>query len=286
MADPRSLLPFLLLLGLALSGCAGKGSPEGGDASPTAPSFQNAIQGRVTSIDYIPLAGVRLDILSVNASTTTNATGEYRFTDFQPREYLVAASKDGFKPKTQRALVAADQVFQLDFVLEDAPVVTPHKEVLDRQGTIACDLVYGADPEGRSHSNCAPIVPDNRIHEFNIKGGPSQIIIEAFWEPTTLAANQLTLSVESVGFGEQDLIFGTHVGPSGTKITLGQTLAERYYGKDGVLRTRMSGGASITGDESGPDAGLALQQTFTIYVSVFYAQFAPPNYSAGPSGPS
>jgi hypothetical protein len=91
------------------------------------------------------------------------------------------------------------------------------------------------------------------------------------------------MSVESVGFGHQDIVFGQIVGPSGIKITIPQAVVEKFYPSGGTLRTILQAGASVTGDEAGIDFGVALQQGFDVYVTVFYIEPGPTTYTANPA---
>lgn len=287
MGRVDGLLSVLVLGSLLLAGCAGSdGEAQDGTKDPGAnEEVTNAIEGTVLGDDQLPLEMAKVEILSLNVSIQTNSEGSYRFTNLAPRDYLVVASKDGYRTLTQRAIVKDQSIHQLDFVLDAKPLLEPSRETLDHVGLILCKAVYGTDPEAMEHHDCGEAgEPANNDpdHEFQIGPNAAQILVEAFWEPTTEGSKHLTLTVESVGFGHQDLVFSSISGPSGIRVTIPQSIVEKYYPEGGALRTIMAAGPSITGDEAGADAGIALNQGFTFYVTVFYIEPGPPGFSAGP----
>jgi hypothetical protein len=283
------VLSLLVVASLLLAGCAGSdGGAEGKDAGDgSEEEVTNAIEGTVQGDDLLPLEMAKVEILSLNVSVMTNSEGNYRFTNLAPRDYLVVASKDGYRTLTQRAIVKDQSVHQLDFKLDAKPLIEPFKETVDHAGRIACKIVYGTDPEAMEHHDCGQAADDinnDPDHEFQIGPNAAQILVEAFWEPTSDGSKHLTLTVESVGFGHQDLVFSSISGPSGIRVTIPQTIVEKYYPEGGALRTTMAAGASITGDEAGADAGAAIQQDFVLYVTTFYVEPGSPGFTANPEG--
>lgn len=286
----RAVGVVLLTLAMVLAGCAGDdgGAAGGGDGSGASgdneTEIRNGIEGGVQSEDLLPLERAKVEIISLNLTVTTNSEGKYRFANLEPRDYLVVASKEGFKPLTQRAIVQDGMVHQLDFMLKPRPTATPYSETLDANGFVSCKFVYGLDPESMQHHDCGSIDPNNLdTHEFEVGRDAAQIVVEAFWEPTQDGAKHMMLTVESVGFGHQDLIFGSITGPPGVKISVAQTITEKYYPEGGVIRTKLDAGPSITGDEAGLDAGVVLQQPYEVYVTVFYVEPGPPTFTAKPN---
>lgn len=286
----RSVGVLLLALAIVLAGCAGddggsSGATDGPGASgDNETQIRNGIEGIVQSEDLLPLERAKVEIISLNLTVFTNSEGQYRFANLEPRDYLVVAEKEGFRTLTQRAIVQDETIHELNFQLEARSTETPYSETLPADGLVSCKFVYGLDPESMQHHDCGSFDPNNQdTHEFEVQRNAAQIVVEANWEPTQDGAKHMMLTVESVGFGHQDLIFGSITGPPGVKISVAQTITEKYYPEGGVIRTKMDAGPSITGDEAGLDGGVVLQQNFEVFVTVFYVEPGPPTFSALPN---
>ena len=88
------------------------------------------------------------------------------------------------------------------------------------------------------------------------------------------------LTVESVGFGHQDLIFGQVSGPSPLKLPISQTMMSKYYPQGGTIRVSVAAATGALGQPDTYDVGFAVQQEFETYVTIFYIEPGPPNYTA------
>ena len=105
-------LAFVVPLLLLLAGCAEnpesskKEAPPGETSEPVLPAgVTNVLEGTVQAVGVGPLEGVLLKLDASNETRTTNAAGHYRFENLPPKDYIVIATLDGYRAKTQRAVV-------------------------------------------------------------------------------------------------------------------------------------------------------------------------------------
>lgn len=282
-----SVLVILIVLGTALAGCADKAKPVA-TAEPTEDPYAlgegvtNVLQGRVLAPDETPLASVMVELISLKLNVTTNDAGEYKFESLEPRDYLVVATRDGYRTKTQRAIIEDGKIFELNFKLDERPLTAPYNEVQTWTGMLACQAAYASSPDVTTHQNCGEALEgvNDDWEEFTFSPGGAQLVIEAFWQSTQSASTQLCLTSESVGFGHQDLIFGEVCGESGLKLPISQTMMSKYYPQGGTVRVQMSAATGALGQPDSYDVGFAVQQEFDIFVTIFYIEPGPPNYSA------
>lgn len=278
-------LVLVVFLGLALAGCQGKAMPEPtateDDPYTLGEGVTNVLQGLVLSMDGLPLENVTMRLPALNENQTTNVFGEYRFESLEPRDYIVVAAKEGYRSKTQRAIIEDGKIFQLDFKLEERPTTAAYKEVYPWEAFLSCQVAYASNPESVEKQDCGEADPNNRAsHDFPFGPGGAQLILEAFWEPTQSLSRNLSMNIASVGSQTGDIEFGSTTGPPGIKIPIGQSLMSRYFSEGGSVRVTLGAAPGALGNPDEYDAGWAIQQPVSVYVTVFYIDVGPPNYSA------
>lgn len=284
-----SVLLFLAFLGTLLSGCAEPAKPVAtsepiDDPYALGEGVTNVLQGRVLSPDETPLADAVVELISLRLNVTTNEVGEYRFESLEPRDYLVVASKDGYRTKTQRAIIEDGKIYELNFKLDEKPLALPYDELQTWTGMLACQAAYATNPEATTHYNCGEALDtvNDDWQEFSFAPGGAQVVIEAAWQPTQSASTSLMMTVESVGFGHQDLVFGQISGESPLKLPISQSMMSKYYPQGGTIRVQMATATGALGQPDTYDVGFAVQQGFDVYVTIFYIEPGPPNFSAVP----
>ncbi|HLE46769.1 MAG TPA: carboxypeptidase-like regulatory domain-containing protein [Candidatus Thermoplasmatota archaeon] len=279
----RGFWIVLVASALLVSGCA---SSKPKDAEPTTTEdedglpegINNVLLGTVVGPDSIPIGNATVEVLSVGMKSNTTEVGEYEFTNLEPRDYLIAVTKEGYRTKTQRAIVEDGKVFELNFQLEERPLDVAYNETLPFSGFIACQVAYATNPENVQYQDCGAADPNNKVvKEYEINPGGAQVIIEAEWVANQALAERLTMAVESVGFGHQDLVFGQISGPSGLRMPIEEQVMRKYYPEGGKIRVSFSAAPNLDNDYL--DVGLAFQQNYKLYASVFYIDPGPPGYS-------
>ncbi len=280
-----AVLGFLLA---GFAGCLGSNSDaeestDDSGVNATEEDIRNTLEGWIQDGELLPLAGAAIDIPSLGANRVSNADGQYRFVNLPVGEHLVTVTMAGYDTASQRALLREGFSTVLNFSLEKAPDAVPHDEILPFIGQVSCDLFLGSDPETATRQACGDVDPNNApSHEFEFGPGGAQVQLETFWDPTTKLASNLTIKVETVGFGHQDVVFAHQAGSPGMKVIIGQANMEKYYANGGRVRVTLGGGPSITGDEAEADVGFAFQQRFEIDFTVFYVQPGPLDYTSRP----
>lgn len=284
MREQRGVGAFVLLA-VVLAGCAGEAQEAGPSPSSTDPNalpegVANVLQGRVAGDDSYPIPNATVTVVALQINQTTDEAGEFRFENLEPRDYVVTASKEGYRSKTLRAIVEDGKAYELTFLLELKPNVVPYSEVLNFRGRISCQAAFAADPESVAYYDCGAVDPTSaRAKDFQFQANGAQIVVEAFWQAAQSGANNLTLEVQSVGLTTQDIVFGTIAGESGLKLPISQSLMRSYYRDGGSIRATMSAAPGMLHQPDSYDAGFAFQQDFEVWVTVFYIDPGPPNYS-------
>lgn len=279
----RALSILSLVAALVLAGCAGnKGSSTEPvpteDETGLPEGITNVLLGLVVGPDQAPIANATVEVLSVGMRTNTTDAGEYEFTNLEPRDYLIAVAKEGYRTKTQRAIVEDGRVYELNFLLEEKPLDVPYSVTLPFNGFISCQFAYATNPENVQYHDCGALDSNNKVvKEYELSPGGAQVIIEAEWDAVQSLAERLTMVVESVGFGHQDIVFGQVSGPSGLRMPIDEPVMRKYYPEGGKLRVTFSAAPNLDNDYL--DVGLAFQQDYQLYASVFYIEPGPPGYS-------
>lgn len=284
MRSAESLL-FVVLLGIALAGCSAKQNaaptPTSEDPYTLGEGVTNVLQGLVLSGDGLPLENVTVKVPAMDLNQTTNMFGEYRFESLEPRDYIVVAEKEGYRTKTQRAIIEDGKIFQLDFKLDERPTTTPYFEVLPWNAFLSCQIAYASNPESVEKRNCGEADPNNdNSEDFNFGPAGAQLVVEATWTPTQSVSRNLSISVSSVGLQTGDIEFGSTTGPPGLKVPIGMSLMSRYFSQGGAIRVELGSAPGALGRPDDYDAGFALQQPVQVYVTVFYIDVGPAGYSA------
>lgn len=275
---------LVLTLTLLLAGCAGKAKVDPNATEPTGdvlpPGVTNLLEGTVKSVDLEPMEGVQVRLDGTNQSRTTDASGTYRFQSLEPKDYIVVASKEGFRPKTQRAVIEDDRIFQLDFILDPVPTASPYHETQQYTGLIACQAHYQTAEDNAQRPNCGEGVDNNNAQRriFSVQPGIAQVVLELVWTPRSSLATELTMTVQTLG--DNGVVFAYDQGTSVLKVVVSEAIVRKYFGAGGEIQTIVESGPSITGDEAAADVGLAFQQDYTIYLTAFYHEVGPPSFTA------
>lgn len=284
---PRHLAPLLaplLALFVVLAGCAGT-TPTVGPAEvpPAAQTLGQAkLAGWVTDPTVAPVAGARVSAQGTNASTTTDEGGRFALDALPPEVPLVVvAEAPGYRVASKSLTLAADTPTLLNFTLEPIPAKVPHHEVIPLAGFLACQAAAITVEEER-HLDCGTEDPNNKGN-LEIAVGPDTagIVFELQWDPGTPAAKFLSLTIETVGFGDQDAVLSRVQGQSVLRAQVNAHQAERYYaGSGGIVRATIEAGVDPDEEESTVGASVHVQQNFQLFVGVFYVESPDPTYTA------
>lgn len=268
-------LPILFLT-LALAGCAEEEAVQEQPAPSTRDEPQ--LQGWVFDPTVLALEGVKIEVLDTGATVTTDANGYYQLEGVPlDIQVLLVASKEGYEPSSKQVRLEADTAIRLNFTLNPVPIKQPFSERLPYNGFIDC--------EGRIVTAASDIPiqcgSDNQnVWEFNVKEDLAGAVIEIGWEPGTDLAASLGARLETIGFGDQNIVIAEIFGQSILRLQIPNAVAEKYYTEPGTLRLTVEVKPDNEANEAGIGAGLAINQEFDVVASLFYVEGPPPGYTA------
>jgi outer membrane receptor protein involved in Fe transport len=97
--------------------------------SISAQERKGSITGHATDINHDPLVGARVELQPLGETTTSDAQGQFTFSDLAPNKYTLQISYVGFKPFSRELAVTSGSAANVDAVLE---IETVSQEVIVR----------------------------------------------------------------------------------------------------------------------------------------------------------
>lgn len=270
---PRAVAVAGLLLAAALAGCT-----SGGEAPALATVAMGRIHGVVTDAGLHPLAGAAVRVDGTELAAATDATGAFAF-DVPEGEYLVLATAEGHRGTAQRATALASSPAALSFALAPVPTERPSVEVSEGQGLLSCRALVEQGPE-RQEVSCGANDPNERpalAFPLGEAHGLEGVVVELSWTPSSAAASRMLLTVSAAG--EEPVAIGHAEGAGHATLTLPARVLEPVLAAGGELVVSASPAGSLFDEEATLDAGVAMQQPFAVYVSVFRHAAPPAGYT-------
>lgn len=284
------VLASTLLLGL-LAGCTSGSERTAEDAakepSPSLPGEGGGtLAGFVLDDALNPLEGVAVTNENTNATVSTDLTGAYAFEGLAPTVYRLRFDLRGFVGVLKRVNVVSSQTNWANVTLAALPRGEAHREEYDFQGFLECNHSLVPSPTGGyPPGNCVPsrlvaldTTPNSntkQVFVFPAGRDAVEVLVEMVWEADDLPfAGKLRVVVEENGTSLQGgRTYMSYEGPSPARIELRPPVLDAV---PVLLQTR----TEVTEQEP----GLAFQQPFTVYVTVFYVEPMPEDYSRIPEG--
>lgn len=267
-------LPLLVVASAMLAGCASEEQGVALDALEL-----GSVEGVVTDPGLRPLAGATVRVDGRNESATTDASGAYLL-HVPPGEHLLLASMDGYKGGALRTNAQAGISSRLDFALAPVPTIAPSIRPAEAHGLLSCGAaLYAGEQEHRY--DCGGSDPNAKASvEFGVDElhGLEGAVVEVVWTPTTQLTSMLAVAVWS-GEGEAAEFLGYVEAPGPINLPIPQRVLVDSLVAGVPLRVEISPTGSLTDEEAGADGGAALQQPFTVYLSLFYHAAPPAGYS-------
>lgn len=307
-----------LAVALFLSGCAGVSDPQGAPAAPTAgfDETTGGITGTVLDEEQLPLANAQVGLFrdepAFQSITTTDPEGRFAFSNLEPARYRLIAQALGFDPATRNVDVRAGEAAAVPLVLTKVPVVQAYHHIIPFKGFFDCSWTYSVvlgatGPCGFTNLNSTTGNPLEQFwtkskRAWNYPVGPNlmTMINELTWQKgsfatgdklavsfsyanrttthwycNTVSTNPLKLRWER---DPEDPNRGTC--PTGTaQLPSGQPTAVPIKGQ--IVRSYVNTGPGSVGGQNLP-VGLAYQQPFDLWATMFYGQSASSDFSAIP----
>ncbi len=185
----RVLLVGLLLVALALAGCAGGDDPKLDPADPQGetrgdPQTPGGLEGRIVDHATEPVADALVAVfheVEFLTETTSDDEGRFRLEDLAPGEYAVRVQADCCREEIVWMDVEPDETAELNVVVEPlqgSDVKTPHVKQFEWQGFIGCsqNAVFLSVV-----SSCSDPNHENR-HDFVVEGGVRSVSAAMEWD--------------------------------------------------------------------------------------------------------
>lgn len=304
-----------LLLIVLLAGCAA--APQTVvDFAPTAAPDPAAPQANVDdehgglvgfvsddSLNPIPDAEVILEGLGI--TTNTDGSGRFAFSLLNPAKVRVLASHPNFEIALQEVEILPGDVAEVRLQLVPLPSTEPYHVLHQGTGRIMCGI--SARP-GLGVGVCQILTTavgsasqeprvDIRLSTQNFSHVIT-LVLETTWEPSQFGAGGLHVTWEhaqnwdAIGSGtERRIIFGQVNGHNPLQLILNQTQIAEFmddpqpkrlcslYGECTLMGIGYAHSATL-GASSPADAGAYVDQPFTHFVTEFFVDSAPADYTA------
>jgi hypothetical protein len=271
----RVLAAACAVLALALAGCSGDGGNDGSDGDNTTRTPRPdgpVLQGWVFDAAVRPLAGVSVAVLEqADAVVQTNADGHYVF-DVLPtgQPLIVAASLAAYEPQTKGVTLHVDLPTRLNFTLARVPAAQPFHQVIPFAGFLSCQaaVVVGEDTEIVQECGSG----DESTFRFTADPGLAGVVVEVAWTE----AQPLAASLHAALFIGEDAEPTTElVGGSILRLQVAEQTARDRLANGGDMSVQVRVLPNTDENEAGVGAGVALNQDFQVFASLFYV--APPD---------
>ena len=280
-----------ILLVLALAGCTATPPKaiEPTQSSDVAGPQGRIVRGSVVDDELRPLAGAAITHLGGTSNTTSDANGTF-LVDGLPRakEILLQARHSIYRAQTLSVNLEFVAEAEVRFVLGGGPGPAGYHVTNVTKGIIMCQVAAGSHhgSPGFYKYSCRDVIgdvgglSDERVL-VPVDPGVTVVIVELVWEPQTQAADVMGLTVYASTNEEELLIGSLHSFPGGHYVSMKASTA--------ALQSAKSRGGNIesfvhvdpgTLDEHIPNAGVVIEQEFTLYTTAFYGEIPPPVWSA------
>lgn len=287
----------LLLLSLAMSGCAENSGdvsigPIGGAQGDVGPK----IEGVVTDDSLNPMPDVSVS-LDGATSTITDAAGAFEFAGVARGEHTLAASLAGFQD-VATVVVLADESVSVRLVMVPMPGLAPFHETKIQNGFMGCGVAFSTPTaQDPSVALCAPFAFAglNQFDQYTTYWPMGSLrqssgaIGETEWEPNQASAASMSAQWAHFFPGQNAVNFNSTQGdsPIWIRIPIEDIEAALEEGQPADCTLDECTWACLhfvwagtLGPSSPVDFTVMVQQTYTDYLTVFYNQPLPEEFSA------
>lgn len=304
----RLIVVLGLFLGASLAGCLGGGSsgPAGVDSEVLFDDETGAIRGHVTSDSLEPLNGAVVHLTDSGQNATTNEAGEFQISQVAPGAVGLEVAKLGYESVAREVQVEVGRVTETSFQLPPLPIEEPYHATEIQEGLIGCGLLLKRDEDPNASHNfiAACGVFGNlgyyAIDQFHLVWAMGDLYNtsgawgETSWTSTQAAGKGMSaiwsvLDSSNTAGGIHAIRRGNSVqSPLGISFT-SEEILDVLEAKDTIQDCTESdcnihafhyGRAETLGTPV--DVGVALQQRYTEYFTLFYNQDVPDVFSAVP----
>jgi hypothetical protein len=303
----RATLPVAaLLLSMVLGGCAGSSAPQSNEASGGGAADADAVgalQGSVYDDERRPIEGANVGLFPLGKNDTTDANGRFSFRQIPVGDYVLQITKAGYFDTNQNASVAPRRTTSLVSLIVPLPADVSYHFTFPYVGNHQC-MVYTnvflgscSHPYTAAHGTLrsngvnlsqfgAPtdVLKNNYRYNFSADRGHTEIVSELVWKAQTDASRYFVLQLscawynaavkpgETTWANENTYVKARGVSP--LRVEWSAHESQVYEKKSTWIMSR----AYLSGPADRP-AGVAVDQKFEMYNTVFYGAPAPDGWS-------
>ena len=304
-----------VVLALSFAGCAGApGTVSSAGASmapdPSAPQARvddqhGGLVGFVGDDSLLPVAQAEVILEGLGLTTYTDDSGRFAFSLLAPGTVRILVTHPSYEPGFIEVDVTSGEVAEANLQMLPLPSTQPYHVLRQGSGRIMCGV--SARP-GTGVGVCQILTTavgagseEPRVDIQLSAANVSQVVtlvLETTWQPSQFGAGGLHVTWEhaqdwnEIGSGpERRVIFGQVNGHNPLRLVLNSTqIAEflqdappmqhcAYYGECIIMGIGYAHSATL-GAASPADAGAYVDQPFTHYVTEFFVDPAPIEYTA------
>jgi hypothetical protein len=277
----------MLLVALVLAGCAAGPAPASVAADPdVAASTGRWVAGTVVADDLVPIAGALVRETGEDETVNTDAAGRFRLENVTASSTsAVEASHPAFHNSTLRVDLQYVPNAEVRFVLRPLPSQEAYHKTVPTKGEVTCQVAFGSHHgfPGFYRESCAQVLPESKERVMvAVDPGVVAGVIELAWEPQSQFADIMGLSLFLSTQKEEIMIAAVHslAGDHYVSVYTGMTPVEPAKLLGGVFDTYVHVDPSLVDEHVPTNAGVVIQQTFTLYTTAFYGDPPPPTWSA------
>lgn len=304
------IVAFVLLAGCAEAPAPGSEISAGRPPDPAAPQAHvddahGGLLGYVSDDSLNPIADVDVILDGLGLTTRTDASGRFAFSLLVPGTVRVLLSHPGFESGFRDVDIVAGSIAEIHADLVPLPSAAPYHVLHQGTGRIMCGIsarpglgvgVCQILTTAGGSSSEEPRV-DIRLSAQNFSQ-VTMLVLETTWQPSQFGAGGLHVTWEhaqdwdAVGSGtERRIIFGMVNGHNPLQLILDQAQIAEFmsdpepkkqcslYGECTLMGIGYAHSATF-GTASPADAGAYVDQPFTHFVTEFFVEPAPADYTA------
>lgn len=285
-------------------------SPDPGGDNVEIDGDVGTIGGIVHDDGFSPVPDATVTIPATNQSAKSDQAGTFRIPGVPTGTVQVFAQKPGFQTRAASVGVNSGETTSVSFELEPVPAVEPFSVTKVQRGVLGCGLMVRSYQQvivGVPICSTANAVVNLSQYEksrllWSLSGpiaGWHAGVFELEWTSTQALGSALWELWEVEGCdGDLDARIANASGRSPLWVRLNETQLERFLKKTGEaacssaatncnpdgcrMQSRVQPGDDILGSNYPADVGFSFQQTYNIYLSEFYHDAGPPDFSAIP----
>jgi hypothetical protein len=294
----------IVLLIVALSGCSGGGSKADMGPSEDLSATHGAIEGLVTDDEALPIREAEIGVKAAKASpiqirVLTSSEGRFRIENVPAGRQSVTASRPGYDDVSATVTVVPGETATVRLVMA-AKALMEYKVVSLEpfKGQYTCAVEYfqasgECDFEVKNVTGQDPISGEEHNHSFMIPGGWGGLLFEVDWQFGADAGGieGIRFQVESQeDYGGKFMKLEATEKPMKARVNQGEVAPDATLGYPipargvptwiNVLPLGTGDGALCPYYPACYGAGVAIQLTYTVHVTIFYGGPVDPEYTA------